>query len=245
MSEKSELNAQIESLKEREAELVAKSEAASTLEADLGKQLTTLNAGLESASGLNRELSASLQNSNDEIRRLTDELAQAKDEQIHALKENEGLSKRIEKLSNENEELTIERDDCEKMRLEAVKKHDMQLKAFNQNLANLRVELKGQNEKLGPLQQELNLVKGNNLELEAKLSNCMDERNQLLERCVNSEKMSETFKVQNVDLKRKLEDTQSALQELGREHQSLQVSIYSLKQINNGLSLQNLICIFL
>lgn len=59
--------------------------------------------------------------------------------------------------------------------------------------------------------------------MEAKLSNCMDDRNQLLERCLISEKLCESMKTQNIELKRRFEDTQSALQELGREHQELQV----------------------
>ena len=56
--------------------------------------------------------------------------------------------------------------------------------------------------------------------------NCMDDRNQLLERCLISEKLLESMKSQNVELKRRYEDAQSALQELGREHQELQVDIF-------------------
>ena len=121
--------------------------------------------------------------------------------------------------------IKIERDDCEKMRIDSMKKQEIQLKALNQNLANLRNELKQQNEKLFSSELLINTVKGENLEMEAKLSICMDERSELLERCVNSEKFCETMKMQNVELKRKFEDTQSALQELGREHQSLQVTV--------------------
>lgn len=135
----------------------------------------------------------------------------------------EELNKKVDKLETENEEIKMEKDDCEKMRIDSIKKSELQTKALNQNLSNLRVELKQQNDKLLQTESNLNLVKGNNLELEAKLSNCMDERNQLLERCINAEKMLENIKSQNIEIKRKLEETQSALQELGREHQSLQV----------------------
>ena len=71
----------------------------------------------------------------------------------------------------------------------------------------------------------MNSERINYLELEAKYSNCLDERNQLLERCLNSETMCETMSVQKTTLQRKLEDTQAALQELGSEHQSLQIQI--------------------
>lgn len=119
----------------------------------------------------------------------------------------------------------MEKDDSEKMRLDGTKKHESQLKALNQNLANLRSELKQQSEKLAQAELTINTVKGDNLELEAKLSNCTDERDQLLERCLTAERQHELLKTQNVELKRKLEDTQAGLQELGREHQILQVEI--------------------
>ncbi len=127
------------------------------------------------------------------------------------------------------EEIKMEKDDSEKMRHDGTKKHDAQLKALNQNLANLRNELKQQTEKLAQSVLTINTVKGDNLELEAKLSNCTEERDQLLERCINSERQHELLKTQNIELKRRLEDTQAGLQELGREHQMLQVRIRILK----------------
>ncbi len=138
----------------------------------------------------------------------------------------ENLKNEVNKLGKENEEIKIERDDCDKMRTDIIRKNDIQMKALNQNLANLRVELKQQKEKLDLSELTINTIKGNNLEMEAQLSNSIDDQNKLLERCITSEKLCETFKVQNVELKRKLEDTQQALQELGLEHQSLQVQNY-------------------
>ncbi len=111
------------------------------------------------------------------------------------------------------------------MRLDAGKKHETQLKALNQNLASLRNELKQQSEKLAQAELTINTVKGDNLELEAKLSNYTDERNELVQRCITSEQKHEQLKIQNIELRRKLEDTQAGLQELGREHQILQVRI--------------------
>ncbi len=97
------------------------------------------------------------------------------------------------------------------------------MQALNQNLANLRAELKQQKDIFSKSEEKINAVKGENLEMEAKLSNCVDYNNQLLERCLVSEKLCESMKSQNIELKRRYEDTQSALQELGREHQELQV----------------------
>jgi chromosome segregation ATPase len=139
-------------------------------------------------------------------------------------KNNETLSSNLEKIIKEMEKVKLERDECEALRLDSAKKHEVNMKALNQNLANLRGEIKHQNEKLEQTEMTINSIKGDNLEMEAKLSNCMDDRNQLLERCLISEKLLESTKSHNIELKRRLEDAQSALQELGREHQELQVT---------------------
>lgn len=189
----------------------------------LESELASVKVDLDKQLRCEEEMRKLLDESERDIARLKTELNQANEAKDEYLLKAETLSKKVEKLSVENEEVKMERDDCDRMRLDAIKKHDNQLKALNQNLANLRVELKQQNEKLARVEIDLNVVKGTNLELEAKLSNCMDERNQLLERCVNAEKMCESFKSQNIELKRKYESSESALQELAREHQSLQV----------------------
>ena len=112
------------------------------------------------------------------------------------------------------------------MRIEIINKNETQLQALNQNLANLRVDLKHQSDKIAQYETTINKIKGDNLEMEARLSNSIDERNELLERCINSERLCEQLRLQNTELKRKLEDTQQALQELGMEHQTLQVQSY-------------------
>lgn len=191
----------------------------------LESELSILSSELSKFKQYEIELKKTLQSSEDENANIKIKLNELGDLKNELMTKNDALSKKIEKLNTENEEIKMERDDCDKMRLEAIKKHDNQLKALNQNLANLRVELKQQNDKCAQAEIDCNIVKGSNLELEAKLSNCMDERNQLLERCVQSEKMCENFKVQNIEYKRKLEDSEGALQELAREHQTLQVGI--------------------
>lgn len=195
-----------------------------------------LNARLISLEDEKESLESKLSETNKSLEQARDELGQVKSsldslqskydsETGRMAKEAENLSIKIERLAEQNEELTIERDDCEKMRLDAIKKHETQLKALNQNLASLRMEARTQSDKLTGTQNELNTIKGVNLELEAKLSNCTDERNQLLERCLTAEKLCETYKTQNIELKRRVEEGESALHELAREHQSLQVII--------------------
>ena len=60
-------------------------------------------------------------------------------------------------------------------------------------------------------------------ELEAKLENSNDERRMLVERCIASEGECEKLREKVTEHRRKLDDAQAALQELGRENQSLQV----------------------
>ena len=64
-------------------------------------------------------------------------------------------------------------------------------------------------------------------ELEAKLENNNEERRALLERCLASEGELEKLRDKTNDMRRKLDDAQAALHELGRENQSLQVKLKS------------------
>ena len=61
-------------------------------------------------------------------------------------------------------------------------------------------------------------------ELEAQASTAEDERRALVERCLDSERELDHQKASVVELRRKLDDTTAALQELARENQLLQVS---------------------
>ena len=60
------------------------------------------------------------------------------------------------------------------------------------------------------------------LELEAKVEAASDERHSLLERCLGAESELDRSRSTLVELRRKLDDSQAALQELGRENQSIQ-----------------------
>ncbi len=61
------------------------------------------------------------------------------------------------------------------------------------------------------------------LELQAAVGAATEERRGLLERCLAAEAETERSRNLTVELRRKMEDSQAALHELGRENQSLQV----------------------
>jgi uncharacterized coiled-coil DUF342 family protein len=60
-------------------------------------------------------------------------------------------------------------------------------------------------------------------ELEAKLNNSVDDRQNLFERLVTAESQAESLKAERDELSRKTDDLRTGLHELGREHQTLQV----------------------
>jgi len=63
------------------------------------------------------------------------------------------------------------------------------------------------------------------LELEAAVGAAGEERRGLLERCLAAEAETERLRNVTVELRRKMDDSQAALHELGRENQSLQVDL--------------------
>lgn len=69
------------------------------------------------------------------------------------------------------------------------------------------------------------------LALEAQLAASQSEQQAVLERCYASSAENENLRKTIADLRRRLEESQAALHELGRENQTLQVNIlwYILK----------------
>ena len=115
----------------------------------------------------------------------------------------------------------------------------MQLAALTENLATVRGELKNIQEKLVHFDQlktekagQLALC-GNErmlsfrscsfLDLEARLVVGQDERHALLERSLANENQNKQLLREKEELTRKNSDLESALQELAREYQGLQV----------------------
>merc|ERR1719264_2380433 len=82
--------------------------------------------------------------------------------------------------------------------------------------------------KLNEATLEMNSALSAKLELEAKLGSIADERKALLERCLAAESELDRTRSTTVEMRRKLDDSQAALHELGRENQSIQMEL--LKQ---------------
>ena len=61
--------------------------------------------------------------------------------------------------------------------------------------------------------------------MQTTIQNNNDERRALLERCLQAEQQSEDRNAQLADVRRKLGEAHSAMHELGRENQALQVLI--------------------
>uniref|UniRef100_UPI00358E9FF8 early endosome antigen 1 n=1 Tax=Myxine glutinosa TaxID=7769 RepID=UPI00358E9FF8 len=99
----------------------------------------------------------------------------------------------------------------------------LQLSALTDNLATLRRDSQTEKDSNVELQKRNEELLGEVAVMEASLQNGQDERRALLERCVRNESESEKLQSRVTELRRKLEDAQAAMQELGRENQSLQI----------------------
>lgn len=134
-------------------------------------------------------------------------------------------------LREENSTLQHKLDEKQK-ELETVQKQldeesartELQLSVLNENLGTVRGDLVAAQQQVSELTKLADELKGEKLELEAKLENNNDERRVLLERCLKSEGEFEKVQTKTLELKRKLDDSQAALQEIGRENQSLQIT---------------------
>ena len=86
--------------------------------------------------------------------------------------------------------------------------------------------------KLADLVKQLDSALCERLEMEAKLGSASDERTSLSERCPAAESELERSRGNIVELRRKLDYSQAALHELGRENQSIQVRSRSAKKFS-------------
>ena len=105
---------------------------------------------------------------------------------------------------------------------------EAQIAILTENTRTLKEDLEASNKRKDHLETQLDEIGGIKLELEAKLENTLDERKALLDRCLKRESESEKLHSANSDLRHKLEESMSALQDLARENQSLQVEITKL-----------------
>uniref|UniRef100_A0A8C4IB69 Early endosome antigen 1 n=1 Tax=Dicentrarchus labrax TaxID=13489 RepID=A0A8C4IB69_DICLA len=106
---------------------------------------------------------------------------------------------------------------------EAEAKMGVQVTALNENVATLKREWQGSQRRVGELEKQIDELRGEIAVLEATVQNNQDERRALLERCVKGEGEIEKLQAKVVELRRKVDDTTAAMQELGRENQSLQI----------------------
>lgn len=143
----------------------------------------------------------------------------------------------VQQLQEYLKELKLKMDDAEKKLKEEVNlkqqlntewqmcesKYDAEISVLNENLSTLKEDLCLEQSRRENLERKADELKVDNLELEAKLENALDERRALLERCLKSEGECERLQETTIDLRHKLDDTMAALQELGRENQTLQI----------------------
>uniref|UniRef100_A0A8K9XB76 Early endosome antigen 1 n=1 Tax=Oncorhynchus mykiss TaxID=8022 RepID=A0A8K9XB76_ONCMY len=140
------------------------------------------------------------------------------------------VTQREEKLWAETQEiqaqLASERNAHEgqaKRGEEAEARLGLQVTALNENVATLKREWQGSQRHCGDLEKQTDELRGEIAVLEATVQNNQDERRALLERCVKGEGEMEKLQAKVVEMRRKLDDTTAAMQELGRENQSLQI----------------------
>ncbi|CAF3685489.1 unnamed protein product [Rotaria socialis] len=134
--------------------------------------------------------------------------------------------RQLEKFENQiaslEHELTNAQSDLESR----TKKYEMQFSALTENLATVRGELKAAHEKLVHFEQ----VKIEKADLHARLNASQDESQVLLDRSLTSENRSEKLLLENGQLAKKNSDLESALQEIAREYQSLQIYTNNISQ---------------
>ena len=113
------------------------------------------------------------------------------------------------------EELNQTRSDFESR----TKKYEMQSSALTENLSTVRTDLKIAHEKL----IDYDRIKSEKADLEKQLIVSQEERQNLLERTTTSENRNDKLLFENGQLAKKNSDLESALQEIAREYQGLQV----------------------
>ncbi|UJR27485.1 hypothetical protein I4U23_008770 [Adineta vaga] len=157
----------------------------------------------------NRNLQEQLNELNKKFLQVSESLSETT--QI-ATAQQERFEKQITSLERE---LTDTRSDLESR----TKKYEMQSSALTENLATVRGELKIAQEKL----VHFDKIKSEKADLEARVIANQNERQDLLERAVTSEARSEKLLLENGQLAKKNSDLESALQEIAREYQGLQI----------------------
>ncbi|XP_060565596.1 early endosome antigen 1-like [Ruditapes philippinarum] len=223
---------ELEGLKKTSSELKAMNESYESdiqnLKASLDQEKKERHqevSALEEAKGILITQKVEVQN---QLDGMEDKIKQAED----AVQEAKSNSANVQQmLREENSGLQTKLDDREKKCGELERqleeenaRTEMQLSVLNENLGTVRVDLVTAQQQVSELTKLTDELKGEKLELEAKLENSNDERRLLLDRCVKSEGECEKLQQKSLDLKRKVDDMTTALHEMGRENQSLQIT---------------------
>lgn len=138
------------------------------------------------------------------------------------------LEQTSKNLDSVQSELAIVKSEKEQAELTS---SDMKTK-LETELANTATQLSKSEKTLSSLKKEVSGIEterdaalSKRLELEAALGATSEEKKALLERCLAAEGEMEKGRNTNIELRRKLDDAQAAVHELGRENQSLQVEL--------------------
>ncbi|KAG8137962.1 hypothetical protein E2320_003910 [Naja naja] len=139
-------------------------------------------------------------------------------------KKKEGeLKKKCAEIEAKLQALIKKKDEQCKSHEESECKLNMQITALNENLGTVKKEWQSSQRRASELEKQIDDLRGEIAVLEATVQNNQDERRVLLERCLKSEGEIEKLQSKVMDARRKLDDTTAAMQELGRENQSLQI----------------------
>uniref|UniRef100_A0A4W3IG95 Early endosome antigen 1 n=1 Tax=Callorhinchus milii TaxID=7868 RepID=A0A4W3IG95_CALMI len=165
-----------------------------------------------------------IQGKSDGIKSMLDQ--EKKDHQLdkNKLEKVEGeLKKQCTELENKWQSELKDKDTQRKKHEESEAKLNMQITAQNENMATLKKEWQSSQRRVSELEKQTDDLRGEIAVLEATVQNNQDERRALLERCLKSEGEIEKLQGKVVEMRRKLDDTTAAMQELGRENQTLQI----------------------
>ncbi|XP_063218851.1 early endosome antigen 1-like isoform X2 [Bacillus rossius redtenbacheri] len=210
---------------------------------ELQKSFTDLE--VEKAN-LKKSLSEEITLLNDQKSQLKHELEEVSGREKEALErlvtQEKAYKLKLETLTKEKEEVESNHKDLEqKLLLEEELKNDMKKKIdeVKNTITNLECQLEEQKKSLRQevdeketaleaLQAALDEVAGDKLALEAQIETLQTEQKTLLERCYASTAEAEQLRRTHVEACRSQEEVQAALQELGRENQTLQMKMDKL-----------------
>jgi early endosome antigen 1 len=135
------------------------------------------------------------------------------------------LQSELSQLKTDLEKQSSIQTDLEKRLSEKEMELDEAVTSSKEAIAKANEIEKLSQDKLTDINKQLDFALSAKLELEAKVESTSDEMRSLLERCLGAESELDRSRSSLIELRRKLDDSQAALHELGRENQSIQVDL--------------------